>query len=212
MNNQLVYLVVITLLPIIPAYILYKTLPSKTSVKGPFKGLTLNLSGAFAAYFLLFLLLMGFIYFITQHDFNKETVSLSNDETIKTLKTENVELKQKLALMETSNQLWTMEGRIEANGVEQTKFFVDDGTSRVLSTGRFKVMMKVPVLNNKPMLPEAICIFNRSASYKVIDLNRNSSADLKTYGISFIDNERMIQFEHPVKLPEWQKPWHVVKK
>ncbi|MCO4292140.1 hypothetical protein NF867_04595 [Solitalea sp. MAHUQ-68] len=212
MNNQLFYLVVITLLPIIPSYILYKALPSKTSVKGPFKGLTLNLSGAFAAYFLLFLMLMGFIYFITQHDFNKETVSLSNDETIKALKTENTELKQKLSLLETSNQLWTMEGKIEANSVEQTKFFVDDGSSRVLSTGRFKVLVKVPVLDNKPLLPEAICIFNRSASYKVIDLNRVSSQDLKTYGISFIDKDRLIQFDQPVKLPEWQKPWHVVKK
>ncbi|MBN1572141.1 MAG: carboxypeptidase regulatory-like domain-containing protein [Deltaproteobacteria bacterium] len=49
------------LLPIVPAYILYKFLPSKASAKGPFKGLSLQLKGAFAAYFLLFISLSGML-------------------------------------------------------------------------------------------------------------------------------------------------------
>lgn len=49
----LVNVTAMLLLPLIPAFVLYRTLPSKATVKGPFKGLTINLSGAFAGYFLL---------------------------------------------------------------------------------------------------------------------------------------------------------------
>jgi hypothetical protein len=41
------------LLPIIPAYLLFKTLPSTSDVSGPFHGLQIKLSGAFAGYFVL---------------------------------------------------------------------------------------------------------------------------------------------------------------
>jgi hypothetical protein len=54
---NLIYIVVELLLPIIPAFILHRYLPNKTFVKGPLKGLQINLSGAFAGYFLLFFLL-----------------------------------------------------------------------------------------------------------------------------------------------------------
>jgi hypothetical protein len=57
----LLYMVVAILLPIVPAYLLYRNLPSKTSVKGPFKGLTVQLKGAFAGYFLLVLIMQSFI-------------------------------------------------------------------------------------------------------------------------------------------------------
>lgn len=50
------------LLPIIPAYILYKTLPARTSVSGPFQGLNIQLTGAFGGYFLIFIVIVGLIY------------------------------------------------------------------------------------------------------------------------------------------------------
>lgn len=46
---------VVILLPLIPAFLLYKYLPSKTIAKGPFKGLNVHLTGAFAGYFLTFI-------------------------------------------------------------------------------------------------------------------------------------------------------------
>src|SRR5258708_7104112 len=49
------------LLPLVPAYILYRLLPSATKVAGPFKGLTLNLSGSFAGYFLLTLMAFAWL-------------------------------------------------------------------------------------------------------------------------------------------------------
>src|SRR4030042_3777954 len=50
------------LLPIIPAYIPYKTLPAKTTVSGPFKGLNIQLGGAFGGYFLLVLIALGYLW------------------------------------------------------------------------------------------------------------------------------------------------------
>jgi hypothetical protein len=44
------------LLPIIPAYLLFKALPSSANVSGPLQGLQVKLGGAFAGYFAVLLL------------------------------------------------------------------------------------------------------------------------------------------------------------
>jgi hypothetical protein len=59
--NDLVLITFTILLPLTPAYILYKALPARTRVSGPFKGLNIQLSGAFAGYFLLVLVIIGFV-------------------------------------------------------------------------------------------------------------------------------------------------------
>ena len=48
---------VTTLLPLVPAYLLFRALPSQAEISGPFKGMTVKLGGAFAAYFLVFFVL-----------------------------------------------------------------------------------------------------------------------------------------------------------
>ena len=48
------------LLPVIPAYLLFATLPGHAAVRGPLKGFKINLSGAFAGYFAILLLLLAF--------------------------------------------------------------------------------------------------------------------------------------------------------
>ena len=51
-----IFLVVIVLIPMIPAWLIFKNLPSEAAVKGPFiKGLKVNLQGAFAGYFVIFI-------------------------------------------------------------------------------------------------------------------------------------------------------------
>jgi hypothetical protein len=58
--DGLAWIAVVLLIPLIPAVLIYWTLPPKqTRVTGPFKGLAINLTGAFAGYFLLVLLASG---------------------------------------------------------------------------------------------------------------------------------------------------------
>ena len=57
MDPALVYLTMLVLLPLVPAFVLFKTLPAEASAEGPFKGLKIKLSGGFAGYFLVLLLL-----------------------------------------------------------------------------------------------------------------------------------------------------------
>jgi hypothetical protein len=62
MQTDLVYIAAALLLPLVPAYLLYRTLPAETSVAGPFKGVNIKLSGSFAGYFLLVLVVFSFVY------------------------------------------------------------------------------------------------------------------------------------------------------
>jgi hypothetical protein len=50
MNEPLVVLAALLLLPIIPAFLLFKALPSSATVDGPLAGLTVKLGGAFGGY------------------------------------------------------------------------------------------------------------------------------------------------------------------
>lgn len=60
------YMLLILLVPMVPAFLLFKFLPSSASnVEGPFKGLNIKLSGAFAGYFVTVLLAWQvFAYFL----------------------------------------------------------------------------------------------------------------------------------------------------
>jgi len=55
--TDLLYLMGILLLPIVPAFLLFKALPSTGDVSGPLGGLQIKLSGAFAGYFAIVVLL-----------------------------------------------------------------------------------------------------------------------------------------------------------
>lgn len=58
-SPNVVALLIIILVPIVPSYLLFRLLPEKAVVTGPFKGLRIDLSGAFGGYFLVFLVLIG---------------------------------------------------------------------------------------------------------------------------------------------------------
>ena len=58
--SMALFLTVAILLPLIPAFLLFKLLPASADVSGPWHGLQLKLGGAFAGYFLLVLLILGF--------------------------------------------------------------------------------------------------------------------------------------------------------
>lgn len=60
-NYFLLLMVITILLPIIPSFIFFKYLPSDASMQGPFKGMKTKLGGAFAGYFVVFLVMAGLI-------------------------------------------------------------------------------------------------------------------------------------------------------
>jgi hypothetical protein len=65
MYSDLTYIVAVVLVPLIPAFLLYKYLPpGRTDVGGPFKGLDIKLSGAFAGYFLVVLIVTSLLVFL----------------------------------------------------------------------------------------------------------------------------------------------------
>ena len=66
MTNRLNYFAVFVLVPIIPALLLFKALPSAAAIDGPFKGLTIKLGGAFAGYFLVLLLMSQLVPFVDE--------------------------------------------------------------------------------------------------------------------------------------------------
>lgn len=69
LSPGLVVLLVIIIAPIIPSYLLFKFLPSTAVGSGPFQGLRVNLSGGFAGYFLVLLMLLPIRgSFITSYD------------------------------------------------------------------------------------------------------------------------------------------------
>lgn len=58
MSPNILIILIIVLVPVIPAYLLFKLLPSRAIVTGPFKGLKIDLGGSFAGYFLIFIVLI----------------------------------------------------------------------------------------------------------------------------------------------------------
>ena len=50
MRVDLTYMLVILLLPMVPAFLLFRFLPSTASVKGPMKGMSVKFGGAFGGY------------------------------------------------------------------------------------------------------------------------------------------------------------------
>jgi hypothetical protein len=71
---RLITLSVLVFLPLVPAIIIFKIFPNdKVVTKGPFKGLKVNLSGAFAGYFIVLVSLLGFIPSIFQSITSNET-------------------------------------------------------------------------------------------------------------------------------------------
>ena len=58
--DQILILTVIVLLPLVPAFLLFKLLPSRAVVKGPLQGLNVALSGAFGGYVALTVFIAAF--------------------------------------------------------------------------------------------------------------------------------------------------------
>jgi hypothetical protein len=188
-TNTFVYvLAAVLLLPLIPAFLLYKFLPSKTNVSGPFKGLTLKLTGAFGGYFLLVLISVGVFFPL-----------LKNDQA-KVIEQQNEKIKQ-LENTISNHQQWVMKGYIVSTSPKQTKVFFDESGANFWETGEFAMNFNAELDKGKPLLPKALCIFNKDDGYKVLNLSRDfKSDDIKNYGITFDDSARTIKIDSVIDI------------
>jgi hypothetical protein len=100
-----------------------------------------------------------------------------------------------------NSQEWTIKGKVESTIPEQTRVFFDDDVKGFRSTGTFDLSRRCPVKNGKPELPVALCIFNKSDGYKVIDLERDlQSSDINAFNIVFNDSAHLILINNPVDI------------
>lgn len=181
-------LAAVLLLPLIPAFLLYKFLPSKTNVSGPFKGLNLKLTGAFGGYFLLVVTAIGVFFPLLKNE--QSRVIEQQDEKIKQL--ENTI---------SDRQQWTMKGNIVSTSPKQTKAFFDESGTSFYETGEFAMNFYTELQQGKAVLPKALCIYNKDDGYKVLNLSRDfKSDDIKNFGIVFDDSAHMIKIDSAIDI------------
>ena len=181
-------LAAVLLLPLIPAFLLYKFLPSRTSVGGPFKGLNIKLTGAFGGYFLLVITAIGVFF------------PLLKNEQAKIIEQQNEKIKELENTM-SSHQQWVMKGNILSTSPKQTKVFFDQRGTDFWETGEFSMNFNAELQEGKPVLPKALCIFNKDDGYKVLNLSRDfKSDDIKNFGINFDDSTHIIKIDSTIDI------------
>jgi len=52
----------------------------------------------------------------------------------------------------------------------------------------------------KPILPKALCIFNKEDGYKVLNLSRDFKSDIKNFGINFDDSAHLIKIDGAIDI------------
>ncbi|MFI5152051.1 MAG: hypothetical protein ACHQET_01875 [Chitinophagales bacterium] len=188
-NSAFIYILAgILLIPLIPAFILYKFLPSKATVTGPFKGLNLKLSGSFGGYFLLVLVSSGIFFPLLRNEQQKTIDELRNE--LSNLQNEK-----------NNQQHWTMEGSVISSIPKETRIFFDQEGSDFFETGDFKMNFNCSLENGLPELPKALCIFNKQDGYKVINMNQTLNAsDIVTYGIQFDSSKHYIRIGQKIDI------------
>lgn len=138
----LVDIIVGILLPILPAYLLFKTLPADAAVEGPWNGLKIKLGGAFGGYFLLVLIVFGYFYWLNDRRFKNEDVSH--------IQSESREIK-----VYTIKGDWKVEGEsLDPGELACLQLVINPETSKVYSSGSFEAQIPVrPKQDGTPDFP-----------------------------------------------------------
>ena len=193
--NLLFYLAIVLLIPLLPAFILYKFLPSKTMVNGPFKGLNLNLTGAFGGYFLLVLISIAFTHFVLTNQLSDD-LKTSRDK-INDLNKQIADLNSNIEKEKNKYHTWKMIGELDSKSPETTKIFIDEENISINSLGKFKANLVVKTDDdNKLKLPGAVCFFNKGEGYSVIDLTQKQKATIDITSNEIKINE-VVRFSSP---------------
>lgn len=195
MNNLfLLALTTILLLPLVPAFLLYKFLPSKTNVSGPFKGLTIKLTGAFGGYFLLVLTSLGIFFPILKNQQQKQIELLQQKIT-------------ELTNNANKQESWQLHGVVTSSVPQQTTLFFNRQGARFEPTGEFEMSFAVDKMNGKAILPKSVCIFNKADGYKVVNISREltSNDDIKNLNITFNDSLHQIEVGNVIDIQSKEK-------
>ena len=152
-DNFYLALAAILLLPLLPAYIIYKFLPeSETNVEGPYKKLNLKLKGAFAGYFLLVLMSLGLQYVTMNSSQGKKIEELTRSMT-----DSSVLLQTYRSQIEANKNPvidWKIKGIVIPGEKEGTRFFFDDGTTSKNPDGSFELIKRSIAAQGKANPPK----------------------------------------------------------
>lgn len=203
-DNFYLSLAAILLVPLVPAFIIYKFLPSSdTDVSGPYQGLSLKLKGAFAGYFLLVIVGLVLQYAVMNNKQEKQIENLSREAAQK----DTIIAQQRLQLQASANPVvdWHIKGAVTP-AKDGTRFFYDDGTTRNDPDGSFDLIKRSIAKEGKASPPKWVCVYNLNTGFRVISLNREvSHPDIAAYNIAFDDNSHEILIKKPIEINSIEK-------
>ena len=204
-DNFYLALTAILLLPLLPAYIIYKFLPeSETNVEGPYKKLNLKLKGAFAGYFLLVLISLGLQYVVMNSTQKKMIENLQ--QSIADSSSLMQSYRNQLAANANPVVDWKIKGIVNPGDKEGTRFFFDDGTTSKNPDGSFELIKRSIAAQGKPNPPKWICVYNPVTGYQVISLNREiPHPDIAMYNVSFNDEQHEILIRRSIDINSAEK-------
>jgi hypothetical protein len=203
-DNFFLVLAAILLLPVIPAYIIYKFLPaSDTDVSGPYKGLSLKLKGAFAGYFLLVIVGLALQYTVMNNRQQKDIEALQRDVSQK-----DTTIRQLQAQIATSSNPvidWHIKGMVQPVK-EGTRFFYDDGTTRNDPDGSFDLIKRAIAKEGTATPPKWVCVYNNNTGFRVVSLNRDvNHPDIAAFNVEFDDQKHEIRIQRPIDINSMEK-------
>lgn len=207
-DNFYLALASILVLPIVPAFIIYKYLPvgkpEDTDVSGPYKGLSLKLKGAFAGYFLLVIVGLVLQFTIMNNQQKKQNGVLS--ETISKKDTLITQLKSQLAASLNPVIDWHIKGLVQPSNLTGTRYFFDDGTTTNNPDGSFDLIKRCLANQGVAKPPKWVCIYNATTGFNVISLNREvNHPDIAKFDVSFDDNNHEILIRNPIEINSKEK-------
>lgn len=207
-DNFFLALTAILLLPLIPAYIIYKFLPvgkiEDTDISGPYTGLSLKLKGAFAGYFLLVIVGLTLQYSIM----NSEQKKTINNLTAQVTERDNLVKKLNDQLVASTNPVvdWHVKGIVQPGNKPDTRFFYDDGTTNNNPDGSFELIKRCIATEGTAKPPKWICVYNAATGFNVISLNRElNHPDISKYDISFDDKQHQILIKKSIEINSKEK-------
>ncbi len=200
MLSDLTYIAVVVLVPLIPAFLLYKFLPAgRTEVGGPFKGLDIKLSGAFAGYFLVVLIVTSLLVFL---------IKTKPVPPCPVCPTPSV----------TQYEVYTVTGKVDLEGdskspkidSSQLTFSILPPERTVKPDGSFSLQIPVrPGQSGEPEFPDLI-IGHEDSAYDsaTIPLDEKSPYKRQDFTVEYNKAARTIVLKPAIRLTAATQPFH----